>query len=58
MIRIVTDTASDITRDEASAMQVDIVALEITFDDGPCPHETRQDISGSSKRRALPATMC
>jgi len=44
MIRIVTDTASDILRHEAAAMNVDIVALEITFDDGPCPHETAEDI--------------
>jgi len=60
MIRIVTDTASDITRDEASAMHVDIVALEITFDDGPCPHETRQDIERFYERliasKNLPTT--
>ena len=44
MIRIVTDTASDILRHEAAAMNVDIVSLEITFDDDPCPHATEEDI--------------
>ena len=44
MIRIVTDTASDILRHEAAAMNINIVSLEITFEDGACPHETEQDI--------------
>ena len=44
MIRIVTDTASDILRHEAAAMNVDIVSLEITFDDDHCPHATEEDI--------------
>lgn len=44
MIRIVTDTASDILRHEAAAMNINIISLEITFEDGACPHETEQDI--------------
>lgn len=60
MIRIVTDTASDILRHEATAMNVDIVPLEITFDDGPCPHETDQDIERFYQRliasKNLPTT--
>jgi len=43
MLRIVTDTASDITLEQAKQMGVDIVPLQITFDDGPCPQETEQD---------------
>lgn len=43
MLRIVTDTASDMTLDQAAKMGVDLVALEITFDDGPCPQKTEED---------------
>jgi len=43
MLRIVTDSASDITADQAKAMSVDIVSLEINFDDGPCPQTTEED---------------
>ena len=43
MLRIVTDSASDITAAQAKAMDVDIISLEINFDDGPCPQKTEED---------------
>ncbi|MBR3875141.1 MAG: DegV family protein [Clostridia bacterium] len=43
MLRIVTDTASDITLAQAEALGVDMVSLEITFEDGPCPQSTEED---------------
>ena len=60
MIRIVTDTAADILRHEAQAMNISIVSLEITFDDDPCPHETAEDIDRFYERliacKNLPTT--
>lgn len=43
MLRIVTDTASDITIDQARDMNIDVVSLEITFEDGPAPQRTEED---------------
>lgn len=40
---IVTDSASDITLEEAAQMNIEIVPLAITFDFGVCPQETRKD---------------
>lgn len=43
MLQIVTDSAADITLDEAKALGVHIVPLTITFSDGECPQETEKD---------------
>lgn len=43
MIRIVTDSASDITRAEARAMNVDVVPLRVTFPDLAYDQETDTD---------------
>jgi len=43
MLRIITDTASDITVEQARDMNVDIASLEITFEDGPAPQNTEED---------------
>lgn len=43
MIRIVTDNGSDITLDEAQALNVERVVLETAFEDGPCPMDTDED---------------
>ncbi len=43
MLRIVIDTASDITKKEADAMQVELVALKVLFGDENCPCETEED---------------
>ncbi len=43
MIRIITDTASDITIDQARDMNIDVVSLDITFEDGPAPQRTEED---------------
>ena len=40
MLRIVTDTASDITIDQAKDMNIEVVSLDITFEDGPAPQRT------------------
>ncbi|MFQ9510234.1 MAG: DegV family protein [Lachnospiraceae bacterium] len=40
---IITDSASDITRNEAAAMNVKIVPLTITFEFGICPQESEED---------------
>ena len=45
MLRIVTDSASDITVEQAQAMKIDVIPLEITFDDGPCPQKTESDFA-------------
>ena len=45
MIRIVTDTASDITVEQAADMNIDLVPLDITFEDGPCPQNTESDFA-------------
>ena len=43
MLRIVTDTASDITLEQAAGMGIEMVPLVITFEDGVCPQETEND---------------
>lgn len=43
MLRIVTDTASDITVEQAQDMNIDVVSLDITFEDGPAPQRTEED---------------
>ena len=43
MLRIITDTASDITIEQAKEMNIDIASLEITFEDGPAPQRTEED---------------
>jgi len=43
MIRIVTDTASDITRSQAERMGIDLVEIPITFEDGPCAQAEEKD---------------
>ena len=43
MLRIITDTASDITIEQAKEMNIDIASLEITFEDGPAPQKTEAD---------------
>ena len=43
MLRIVTDTASDITLEQAAGMGIEMVPLVITFEDGVCPQETEDD---------------
>lgn len=43
MLRIVTDTASDITVDQARNMNIGVVSLDITFEDGPAPQRTEED---------------
>ena len=60
MIRIVTDSASDITRSQAAELNIHVVQLEITFEDGACPHETEEDIERFYERliacKNLPTT--
>lgn len=43
MLQIITDTASDITMEQAREMGIHIVPLNIQFPDGPCPQETEAD---------------
>lgn len=43
MLRIITDTASDITVEQARNMNIDVVSLDITFEDGPAPQRTEED---------------
>lgn len=43
MIRIITDTASDITFQQAENMNIELVELPITFADGLCPQKTEED---------------
>lgn len=43
MLQIITDSASDITREEAQEMNISVVPLRIQFEDGECPQETGED---------------
>lgn len=45
MLRIVTDSASDITQERAREMKIDVVPLSITFEDGLCPQDTEEDFN-------------
>lgn len=60
MLRIITDSAADITRDEADKLGISVVPLSITFPDGDCPQETEEDIAEFYRRLAtckeLPTT--
>lgn len=61
MIQIVTDSASDITLEEAKKLNIHIVPLTITFEDGTeCPQETLEDFEVFYQRlnscKELPST--
>lgn len=60
MIRIITDSAADITLQEAEKLGIEILTLAITFEDGQCPQETEEDFSVFYRRlaacRQLPTT--
>lgn len=43
MLRIITDSASDITISQAQELGIDVVPLETAFDDGPCLMNTQKD---------------
>jgi len=43
MIQIITDSAADITLQQAAEMNIHIVPISITFPDGPCPQEKDED---------------
>jgi len=43
MLRIVTDNASDITLEQAKELDIDLVSLEIAFEDGICPQNEETD---------------
>lgn len=45
MLQIITDSASDITLQQAAEMNIHIVPLNIQFPDGPCPQETDGDFA-------------
>lgn len=59
-MKIITDSASDITLKEAADLSVDIVPLTIQFEDGVCKQETAEDIDRFYERllsaAALPTT--
>lgn len=57
MLRIVTDSASDITLAEAEKMGISIVPLTITFPDGTCPQETEEDFEIFYQRLAACADL-
>lgn len=52
MVRIVTDTASDITYAQAMAMRVTLVSLDINFEDGPQPQRDEEDFTEFYRRLA------
>lgn len=60
MLRIITDSAADITLAQAEKMNIQIVPLSITFPDGECPQETEEDFKVFYQRLAaskeLPTT--
>ncbi|MBO4938830.1 MAG: DegV family protein [Oscillospiraceae bacterium] len=43
-MRIITDSASDITLRQAKELNIHIVPISIQFQDGPCPQETDADL--------------
>ena len=43
MLRIITDSAADITVEQAEQLNIDLASLEITFEDGPAPQKTEDD---------------
>lgn len=60
MLRIITDSAADITLAQAEKMNIDIVPIGIQFPDGPCPQESNEDFASFYKRlesaESLPVT--
>lgn len=45
MLQIITDSAADITLNEAKKMNIHIIPINIEFEDGSCPQETIEDFS-------------
>lgn len=43
MLRIITDSASDITLEQAKELDIQIVPINIQFADGPCSQESEED---------------
>lgn len=43
MLQIITDSASDITLQQAAKLNIHIAPIGIQFPDGPCPQETYED---------------
>lgn len=62
MLKIITDTASDITREQAGEMNIHIVPLSIQFSDGLCPQTSDVDFPRFYARLAaaeeFPVTSC
>lgn len=62
MLQIVTDTASDLTLIQAEGMNISLVPLTITFEDGECPQEKDEDFDIFYQRLkqsgSLPKTSC
>lgn len=60
MLQIITDSASDITLEQAARMNVHIVPIRIEFDDGVCPQESERDFGifydRLEKAKELPVT--
>lgn len=60
MLQIITDSASDITLEQAARMNVHIVQIKIEFEDGVCPQESEQDFGifydRLEKAKELPVT--
>ena len=60
MLQIITDSASDITKAEAEEMDIHIIPINITFEDGACPQETHEDFMAFynrlEKSKTLPKT--
>lgn len=50
MLRIITDNASDITVEQAKELDIDLVFLEITFEDGECPQRSTEDFATFYRR--------
>lgn len=50
MIQIITDTASDITYEQAKQMNVKLVELPINFEDGPCHQGDAEDFENFYER--------
>lgn len=57
MLRIITDTAADITLAEAEKLNIHIVPLSITFPDGQCPQESEADFREFYTRLAVCAEL-
>lgn len=53
MVQIITDSAADITLPEAEQLNIHIVPLTITFEDGECPQQTEADFEEFYRRLAV-----